>query len=62
MTAKPDGLVEEMTETQVENWRNVLMQMFGPYALIMSKEQIQAMRDKMQACLDTALKKEPRRD
>lgn len=38
-----------LTGEQVENWRRVLVSVIGPYALLMSKEQIQAMRDKMQA-------------
>jgi len=37
-----------LTEEQIKNWRRVLVGMFGPYALIMPKEQIQAHRDKME--------------
>jgi hypothetical protein len=39
---------EQLTEQQIENWRNVLSDKFGPYALIMSREQIQTHRDKIQ--------------
>ncbi len=43
-----DGLEGKLTPEQVENWRNVLLGMVGPYALIMPVEQVQAMRDKFQ--------------
>ena len=39
---------EEMTDAQVENWRKILMATLGPYATIMPKEEIIAIRDKMQ--------------
>jgi hypothetical protein len=38
----------KLTPEQIENWRNVLLGMIGPYALIMPAEQVQAMRDKFQ--------------
>ena len=38
----------KLTTEQIENWRNVLLGMIGPYALIMPVEQVQAMRDKFQ--------------
>ena len=37
-----------LTDEQVENWRRVLLGMFGTYALLMTREQIQEYRDKMQ--------------
>jgi hypothetical protein len=40
---------EPLTDEQVENWRRVLAGMFGPYAFLMPREQIQAFRDRMQA-------------
>jgi hypothetical protein len=43
----------QLTDEQIENWRKVLLGMFGPYALLMSKEQIQAYRDKMQKDIDS---------
>jgi hypothetical protein len=39
---------EQLTDEQIENWRKVLCGILGPYALIMTREQIQAFRDKMQ--------------
>lgn len=39
---------EQLTDEQIENWRRVLVNMFGPYALLMPKEEIQRHRDKMQ--------------
>lgn len=38
-----------MTDEQVENWRKVLLFILGPYARLMTREQIQAYRDLMQA-------------
>ena len=41
-------MFEPMTDEQIENYRRVLVGMVGPYALLMSREQIQALRDAMQ--------------
>lgn len=41
-----------LTDEQIENWRRVLCGMLGPYALIMPKEQVQRLRDKMQRDLN----------
>jgi hypothetical protein len=41
-----------MTDKQIQNWREVLVGMLGPYALLMPKEQVIALRDKMQAQAD----------
>lgn len=38
---------EELSEEQIKNWRRVLIGMFGPYALLMPKEQIQLFRDRL---------------
>ncbi|MDO8640820.1 MAG: hypothetical protein Q7R33_04700 [Nitrosarchaeum sp.] len=38
----------KLTDKQIENWREVLYEMLGPYAYIMSKEAIQKYRDKLQ--------------
>lgn len=38
-----------LTDEQIQNWRRVMVYMIGPYALIMSKEEIQRLHDKMQA-------------
>ena len=43
-----DGLEGKLTPEQVENWRNVLLGMIGPYALIMPGEQVQAICDSFQ--------------
>lgn len=45
-------MTEKLTGEQIQNWRKVLTGMFGPYALIMSDEQIQSYRDRMQATVD----------
>lgn len=42
-----------MNDTQVENWRRVLVGMVGPYALIMPREQIIALRDRLQSRIAT---------
>jgi len=42
-----ENMNEELTDEQVENWRNVLLGMLGPYARIMPRKDIQAFRDKM---------------
>ena len=39
---------EKLTDVQIDNWRKVLSMSLGPYALIMPKEEVQAIRDKMQ--------------
>ena len=36
---------------QLDNWRNMLVGMIGPYALLMSESDIQAYKDKMQRAL-----------
>ena len=38
----------KLTPEQIENWRRIFIMQFGPYALIMSPEEIQRVRDKMQ--------------
>ena len=43
---------ETMTDEQIENWRKVLSMILGPYALMMPKEDVQKMRDKMQEHVD----------
>ena len=42
---------EKLTAKQLDNWRQVLLTMLGPYALIAPDEQIQRFRDRMQAHL-----------
>lgn len=41
--------MSELTDEQLVNWRAVLAQMFGSYAFIMPREQVQLFRDRMQA-------------
>ena len=45
-------MTEKLTDEQVENWRAVLSVILGPYAFLMSREQIRAWRDKTQAEVD----------
>ena len=40
--------MSELTPEQVANWRNVLVPMLGPYALLMPPAEINAVRDRMQ--------------
>ena len=37
-----------LTAEQITNWRNALVQLLGPYALIMPVEQVHTLRDKFQ--------------
>lgn len=39
----------KLTKEQIENWRRILTGMVGPYALIMSDEEIQVLKDEFQA-------------
>ena len=39
---------EKLTPEQIKNWRQVLVGMIGPYAMIMPDEMVQKLRDKMQ--------------
>lgn len=43
-----------LTPEQIENWRQVLCILIGPYALIMPVEMVQACKDKLQAQVDNA--------
>jgi len=43
-----------MTPVQIENWRQVLCVLIGPYALIMPAEMVQEFKDKLQAQADKA--------
>jgi hypothetical protein len=38
----------KLSDEQVANWRRVLANMFGPAALLFTREQIQEFRDNMQ--------------
>ena len=41
-----------LTPVQIENWRQVLCTLIGPYALIMPVEMVQACKDKLQSQVD----------
>lgn len=43
---------DTLTKEQVDNWRKVLCGMIGPYAMIMSENEIQLMRDNFQGIAD----------
>ena len=45
--------MDKLTPEQVENWRNVLLGMIGPAALILPADKIQAIRDNMQRQANT---------
>jgi len=45
-------MTQKLTPEQIKNWRKILAGMLGPYALLMPDEEIQAIRDRMQARLD----------
>ena len=44
-----------MTDEQIENWRKVLAMTLGPYAYMMTKEEVQKHRDRMQKHIDEDL-------
>lgn len=49
MTTPTRAAEQLLTDEQVENWRKVLLSLLGPYARLMTREQIQAYRDRMLA-------------
>jgi hypothetical protein len=51
--AREKMMSEILTDEQIENWRRVMIGMFGPYALLVTREQIQAFRDNMQKHVDS---------
>ena len=44
--------MEPLTPEQVENWRKILRGMVGPYASILSAEEINSLRDSLQQIAD----------
>jgi len=42
----------ELTSTQIENWRKLLVGMLGPYALMASAHDVRVFKDKMQKTID----------
>lgn len=49
---------KKLTPQQVEHWRNVLFRMIGPYAFIMPEEDVNSMREKLQADMERITKQE----
>jgi len=47
-----------LTDEQIENWRKVLFGMFGPYAMLMSRAQIEAYASNIQRYADELKEKE----
>ena len=45
-------MTKKLTPEQIKNWRKILAGMIGPYAFLMPDEEVQAIRDRMQARLD----------
>ena len=43
---------EKLTPEQIENWRKVLVGLIGAYALLMSVEEIEKFRDRLQQKID----------
>lgn len=50
----PDN--DPLTDEQAENWRIVLTALLGPYALLMTREEIQVYRNRMQKLADAESK------
>jgi len=44
----------KLSPEQIENWRRILCEMLGPYALIASDAEIQKMRDKFQKRINSS--------
>lgn len=49
---------EPLTSEQRENWRTMLVALLGPYALIASDDEIQTIRDRMQARVEALVEAE----
>jgi len=43
---------EVLTDEQVKNWRKAMVNLLGPYALVMPREEVERLRDRLQARLD----------
>jgi hypothetical protein len=52
--------LKPLTPEQIKNWRKTLCTMFGPYALIMPEDQINAIRNKMQSDCKKMIESEPK--
>jgi len=46
---------DKLTDEQLKNWRRVLFLAYGPYASILSDDEIQEIRDIMQAGADARI-------
>ena len=49
----------KLTPAQLANWRNMLVGMIGPYALLMLESDIQAYKDEMQRAVGSPPNGEP---
>jgi len=47
-----DHTEDLLTDEQIESWRNVLVGILGPYALIMPEREVQAIRNYLQRKAD----------
>lgn len=47
----------KLTLEQIENWRTILIGIVGPYALLMTAEEIQKFHDGMQQYIDNEKEK-----
>lgn len=47
--AEAERLANQMTPEQIKNWRQILLHMVGPFALLMEDEMVQEFRDRIQA-------------
>jgi hypothetical protein len=43
----------KLTPQQIENWRRVLLGQIGPYALLMSNDEVQQEHDRLQEIADS---------
>jgi hypothetical protein len=48
---------EKLTDKQITNWRRILSLKLGPYAFLMSIEEVKMLRDKMQEHVDKSIEK-----
>ena len=51
-----------MTKEQISNFRKILLTIVGPYAHLMSDEEIMAFRDKMQKNIDSVSKEDAKKE
>lgn len=49
--SKTATLTDALTDSQIVNWRKVLVNFVGSYAFMMSREEIQSFRNELQSAL-----------